>query len=181
MKKCTVFLFLVIASIATTWAQEQVQIVIDEEPTEINKNYGGYILNLDKELIKTPQWELPKFELMPQFNVSPAAYLYNLSGANSTTFGQTDFSYNRYSLTPWGRFNNIDGPINSATFKLKSGLNISTYGDYDADGYKRRIPSAYPWKNNNFRGGFELKSNNGKFGFRVDLEHGRGNPYGPNW
>ena len=44
-----------------------------------------------------------------------------------------------------------------STFKLKNGLHITTYGEYDADGNKVRNPSALPWERNNFNGAFEMK------------------------
>ena len=58
-------------------------------------------------------------------------------------------SYN-HVFTPmypeWGiyGFGTMSMPptLQSATFKLKNGLHITTYGEYDADGNKVRNPSA---------------------------------------
>lgn len=44
------------------------------------------------------------------------------------------------------------------SFKLKNGMRINTYGDYDKDGWRVPNRSAMPWERNNFRGAFELKS-----------------------
>ena len=67
--------------------------------------------------------------------------------------------------------------LQSATFKLKNGLHITTYGEYDADGNKVRNPSALPWERNNFNGAFEMKSENGNFGIRIEVQRGRNNPF----
>ena len=60
--------------------------------------------------------------------------------------------------------------LQSITYKLKNGLRVSTYGEYDADGYKRYNPSALPWEKNDFHGAFEIKSENGNFGIRVGVQ-----------
>ena len=63
------------------------------------------------------------------------------------------------------------------TFKLKNGWKINTYGDYDKDGWKVPNRSAMPWEKNNFRGAFELKSANGNFGIRIEVQQGRNGLY----
>ena len=62
-------------------------------------------------------------------------------------------------------------------FKLKNGMRINTYGDYDKDGWRVPNRSAMPWEKNNFRGAFELKSANGNFGIRIEVQQGRNGPY----
>ena len=51
------------------------------------------------------------------------------------------------------------------------------YGEYDKDGWKVPNPSALPWEKNNFKGAFELKSANGAFGIRIEVQQGRHVPY----
>lgn len=179
MKKLLAIMLFIAASVTFTQAQEQVELSFEEEPTNA-KSFDGYVLNLNNNFLEVPQWRLPKFELMPQFKpLNPQLYQMNMNGAK---YGTSDFTYSSLNnLSYWGVHNGIDGPINSATFQLNNGLKISTYGDYDANGYRKKLPSAYPWKNNDFRGGFELKSNNGKFGIKVEVEQRRTNPYGPHW
>ena len=63
------------------------------------------------------------------------------------------------------------------SFKLKNGMRINTYGDYDKDGWRVPNRSAMPWEKNNFRGAFELKSANGNFGIRIEVQQGRNGPY----
>ena len=38
-------------------------------------------------------------------------------------------------------------------------------------------PSALPWQKNNFKGAFELKSQDGSFGIRIEVQKGRENPF----
>ena len=63
------------------------------------------------------------------------------------------------------------------SFTLKNGMRIHTYGEYDKDGWKVPNPSALPWEKNNFKGAFELKSANGAFGIRIEVQQGRHVPY----
>lgn len=178
MKKFISLVTLLFFTAYFSYAQERVELVIDDKPVKEGfKNSGGFIFDFKDDYLQVPQWELPKYELMPQFK-NPS---FDFSTPDMT-FGTQNFTYNRYNYNNWGGFHHsVDGPMNSATFRLNNRFNITTYGDYDADGYKRRMPSANPWDKNNFRGGFEMKSNNGKFGIRVEVEQRRGNPYGPNW
>ncbi len=56
-------------------------------------------------------------------------------------------------------------------------MRINTYGDYNKDGWRVPNRSAMPWERNNFRGAFELKSANGNFGIRIEVQQGRNVPY----
>lgn len=60
--------------------------------------------------------------------------------------------------------------LRSATFRLNNGWRITTYGEYDADGYKVHHPSALPGQNRSFNGAFEMKSENGNFGIRIGVQ-----------
>lgn len=62
-------------------------------------------------------------------------------------------------------------------FQTENGMRINTYGDYDKDGWRVPNRSAMPWERNNFRGAFELKSANGNFGIRIEVQQGRNAPY----
>ena len=56
-------------------------------------------------------------------------------------------------------------------------MRLNTYGDYNSQGYRMPNRSALPWERNNFRGAFELKSANGNFGIRVEVQQGRSQPF----
>jgi len=73
----------------------------------------------------------------------------------------------------------MGGDVNwqGASYKLKNGMRINTYGEYNADGYKVYNPSALPWERNRFNAAFEIKSANGNFGIKVEMQGGRNNLY----
>ena len=72
---------------------------------------------------------------------------------------------------------NFADNLQMGSFTLKNGMRIHTYGEYDKDGWKVPNPSALPWEKNNFKGAFELKSANGAFGIRIEVQQGRHVPY----
>ena len=63
------------------------------------------------------------------------------------------------------------------TCKIVDGMPMPTYGEYDADGRRVRNPQALPWQKQNFNAGFELKSEDGKFGIGIEVHRGRNNPF----
>lgn len=180
MKRLFGLIIAIVSSVGLPYAQENVELIIDEkEHNNGEYNFGGYILNLDDYQVKMPQWQLPRFELMPQYKTP--MFMQAFPSAASYSFGEVYGFNHQINVGRWGLHNSIDGPMNSTTFKLNNGVQIVTYGDYNSEGYKRKIPSAYPWEKNDFRGGFEIKSGNGKFGFRVEFDRRGANPYGPTW
>ena len=84
-----------------------------------------------------------------------------------------------YSMNPFGLTGFWSTPDNlqMGSFKLKNGMRINTYGEYDKDGWKVPNPSALPWERNNFKGAFELKSANGAFGFSIEVRQGNKAPF----
>ncbi len=145
------------------------------------KSYDGFLLDM-KSLNMTPP-KLPKFTLeIPDaskdysriFRLNPnVTYSQGLSNlfslSNSSYFGS-----NPFGLT--GFWNSTDN-LQMGSFKLKNGMRINTYGEYDKDGWKVPNPSALPWEKNNFKGAFEMKSANGSFGIRIEVQQGRNVPY----
>lgn len=95
---------------------------------------------------------------------------------NLTIFSRGYSGYGMHGLGAYG-FGTMPPTLQSATFKLKNGWKITTFGEYDADGNKVRNPSALPWERNNFNGAFEMKSENGNFGIRIEVQRGRTVPY----
>ena len=168
MKKRIYTLLLLLGSL-TSYAQESVQV----------KDFGGFILDMGAML------ETPALMLMPptlNFNpglpeglkLNPDAISLP-TGVTYTTFSRPS-SYSIYSLLyPGMGMGNTT--LQGTTYQFKNGMRLTTYGEYDADGYKRPNPSALPWEKNNFHGGFEWKSANGKFGVRMEVKTGRNYPY----
>ncbi len=145
------------------------------------KNFDGFLLDMGLMKMAAPQ--LPKFTLeIPDaskdysriFQLNPdVTYSQGLSNIFSLSNSQY-FSSNPFGLTGfWGTPTNLQ----MGSFKLKNGMSIHTYGEYDKDGWKVRNPSALPWEKNNFKGAFELKSANGSFGIRIEVQQGRNGMY----
>ena len=100
---------------------------------------------------------------------------YNDSQGFSDAFSPSAFSSFGYGYG-WG-LSSSPQFMQMGSFKLKNGMRINTYGDYDKDGWRVPNRSAMPWEKNNFRGAFELKSANGNFGIRIEVQQGRNGPY----
>ncbi|MCR6505369.1 MULTISPECIES: occludin [Bacteroides] len=145
------------------------------------KNYDGFLLDMGLMNLSAPT--LPKFTLeIPDaskdysriFRLNPnMTYSQGLSNIFSLSNSRY-FSSNPFGLTGfWGSTDNLQ----MGSFTLKNGMRIHTYGEYDKDGWRVPNPSALPWEKNNFKGAFELKSANGAFGIRIEVQQGRNYPY----
>lgn len=140
------------------------------------KNFDGFLL--DMSLMKTAASRMSRFTLeIPDaskdysriFRLNPnVTYSQGLSNVFSLTNSPV-YSMNPFGLTGfWGSPDNLQ----MGSFKLKNGMQINTYGEYDKDGWRVPNPSALPWEKNNFKGAFEMKSTNGAFGIRIEVQHG---------
>ena len=145
------------------------------------KNYDGFLL--DMSLLKMEAPRLPEFTLeIPDaskdysrmFRLNPnATYSQGLSNVFSLTNSTV------YSMNPFGLSGFWSSPENlqMGSFRLKNGMRINTYGEYDKDGWKVPNHSALPWEKNNFKGAFEMKSSNGAFGIRIEVQQGNRTPF----
>lgn len=153
------------------------------------KDFGGFILdmgtmlNTESLVVRPPlflsalSWDAGMFEpLESPLQLNPDALRFN---PHITSFGgtltggyQPGFHSALYPHSMNGRVQ-----LQGASYRLNNGMRLNTYGEYDADGYKRYNPAALPWERNNFNAAFELKSANGKFGIRMEVQRGRNNPY----
>ena len=132
------------------------------------KNYDGFLLDMGLMNLSAPT--LPKFTLeIPDaskdysriFQLNPnVTYSQGLSNIFSLSNSRY-FSSNPFGLTGfWGSTDNLQ----MGSFTLKNGWKVPN-------------PSALPWEKNNFKGAFELKSANGAFGIRIEVQQGRHVPY----
>lgn len=146
------------------------------------KNFDGFLLDMGLMKMSAPP-TLPRFTLeIPDaskdygriFQLNPnVTYSQGLSNIFSLSNSQF-YSSNPFGLTGfWGSMDNLQ----MGSFTLKNGMRIHTYGEYNKDGYKVHNPSALPWQKNNFKGAFEMKSANGAFGIRIEVQQGRKNPF----
>ena len=140
--------------------------------------YRSVFHPLDMGLMNVAPPKLPKFSLdVPDVSKdynqifrlnTDATYTQGFTDAFSSPFSGFGYGYG-WGLSSSPQF------MQMGTFKLKNGWN--TYGDYDKDGWKVPNRSAMPWEKNNFRGAFELKSSNGNFGIRIEVQQGRNGLY----
>lgn len=175
MKKALYILFLLMA----TWNAKAQEVVSDSlrlpgegyvPPFELSadvKDYGGFLLDMGlMELAPT----IP-FTLRPEFSYRDKTPNYDqLFKLNPNLL----FTQGNYSMTN-GAMNFFATPtsMTMSSFRLKNGMRINTYGEYNYKGERQVRPSALPWQRNNFKGAFELKSPNGSFGIRVEVGRGR--------
>ncbi len=181
MRRIFFCIIVLLAGISSAGAQNEIPAdTIRELPPNI-KNYDGFLLDIGLMNVSPPT--LPKFTLeIPDASkdysrifglntdVTYSQGLSNLfSLSNSHYFGP-----NPFGLTGFG---SPTDNLQMGSFVLKNGTRINTYGEYDKDGRKVYNPSALPWERNNFKGAFELKSANGAFGIRIEVQQGRKMPY----
>ena len=149
MKKLILFLSLLLA---TAVVSAQSELPSDDRtpraPEENYKEFGGFLLDMGLMSVMPPH----------------SQGLSNVFTSSFSGFGGFGF----------GSAQNLQ----MGSFKLKNGMRINTYGEYNADGYRVPNRSALPWERNAFKGAFELKSANGSFGIRIEVQQGR-NPYYP--
>lgn len=188
MKQALFFILILFAHAVTASAQNEVSadtitrkdISSKENLLPEVKNYNGFLLDMSLMNITAPK--LPSFSLkIPDaskdynsiFRLNPdATYSQGLSDLFSLSNSRY-FGLNPFGLTGFG---NPAENLQMGSFKLKNGMRINTYGEYDKDGWKVPNPSALPWEKNNFKGAFELKSANGSFGIRIEVQQGKGAP-----
>lgn len=193
MKQVCLFIIALFAGSISLYAQSEAQgdsirshVLPDGTPPEGAlmpevKNYDGFLL--DMSLLKMEAPRLPEFTLeIPDaskdysrmFRLNPnATYSQGLSNVFSLTNSTV------YSMNPFGLSGFWSSPENlqMGSFRLKNGMRINTYGEYDKDGWKVLNHSALPWEKNNFKGAFEMKSSNGAFGIRIEVQQGNRTPF----
>lgn len=193
MKQVCLFIIALFAGSISLYAQSEAQgdsirshVLPDGTPPEGAlmpevKNYDGFLL--DMSLLKMEAPRLPEFTLeIPDaskdysrmFRLNPnATYSQGLSNVFSLTNSTV------YSMNPFGLSGFWSSPENlqMGSFRLKNGMRINTYGEYDKDGWKVPNHSALPWEKNNFKGAFEMKSSNGAFGIRIEVQQWNRTPF----
>ena len=182
MKKLILFLSLIL-SVGFASAQSEIPSdSIRRAPSTNIKEFGGFLLDMGLMNVATP--ELPKFNLDMPNMTKDYNQLFRLNTDITYSQGFTDsFSSSSYSGFSgfgygygWG-LSSSPQFMQMGSFKLKNGMRINTYGDYNKDGWRVPNRSAMPWERNNFRGAFELKSANGNSGIRIEVQQGRNTPY----
>lgn len=164
MRKVIFILVCLLGTISVTAQSELPSDSIQRLPANVKK-YGDFLI--DMGLFATSPVQLPKFEFKLTDRSKDYTQMFSLNPDRMMTQG-------------WGNgFSSTPQYLQMGSFKLKNGIRLNTYGEYNADGYRVPNRSALPWEKNNFKGGFELKSGNGSFGVRIEVQQGRnpGYPY----
>ena len=171
MKQVCLFIIALFAGSISLYAQSEAQgdsirshVLPDGTPPEGAlmpevKNYDGFLL--DMSLLKMEAPRLPEFTLEIPDASKDYSRMFRL---NPNAFGLSGF---------WSSPENLQ----MGSFRLKNGMRINTYGEYDKDGWKVPNHSALPWEKNNFKGAFEMKSSNGAFGIRIEVQQGNRTPF----
>lgn len=140
------------------------------------KEYDGFLLDMNLMNLEVATPSLNDFKLViPDaskdysriFRLNPnITYSQGItqlfSSGNNTLYGSNPLGWNGFWSSP--------SNLMMSSFKLKNGMRLNTYGQYNKDGFRMVNPSALPWERNNFKGAFELKSANGNFGIRIEVE-----------
>lgn len=178
MKKLILFLSLILSVGIASAQSELPSDSIRRAPASNVKEFGGFLLDMGLMNVAPPK--LPRIGLdMPDMNkdynqifrMNPdVTYSQGFTNVFSPSFSDFGYGYG-WGLSSSPQF------MQMGSFKLKNGMRINTYGDYDKDGWKVPNRSALPWQKNNFRGAFELKSANGNFGIRIEVQQGRNAPF----
>lgn len=179
MKRLILFVCVMLGALSVSAQSEVPADTIRGLPSTV-KQYGDFLI--DMGLFAASPARLPR----PSLNLYDASKDYNRifrlnPDATITQRFSNAFAPVYSSGYAWGfgGFSSTPQYLQMGSFKLKNGMRLNTYGEYDADGRKVPNPSAMPWEKNNFKGGFELKSGNGAFGIRIEVQQGRGAPYYP--
>ncbi len=154
-------------SIATPPASEGASSLL---PSTV-RNYGGFLL--DMGAINLPHRpSLDNFKL----EIPDASKDYSFIFRPRTDAVYTQGNYSLFSPYGLNSFWGTSSTLQMGSFQLNNGWKLNTYGEYDADGRRVYNPSALPWERNNFKGAFELKSENG-FGLRIEVQQGKDRPF----
>lgn len=144
------------------------------------KEYDGFLLDMGLMQMEAPRLENYRLEVMDAskdysriFRLDNRA-MYTQGWGNLFSLSNSIY----YSSNPFGLgLGSGNDVLQVGTFRLKNGMSIRTYGQYNKDGWRMHNPSALPWERNNFKGAFELKSANGAFGIRIEVQQGTRQPF----
>ena len=154
-------------------------------PSTAKPYYGGYLLDLGDLhapvfMARTDSFNVELYDASKDYSAlfRPIQDVqYGMVSSLPGTFASKGLYGNTWWGYSWGGLWTDERPWQTASFRLKNGWRLNTYGDYDKDGWRMPVQSSFPWQKNNFRGAFELKSKDGSFGIRVEVRRGHEWPF----
>ncbi len=177
MQRYFLFFWLILIASQATQAQTE---VANDSTLNITlsdvKEYDGFLLDMGLMNLEVAPPSLNEYKLVIPDASKDYSRIFRLNPNISYSQGYTNlFQTGRstvYGSTPfgWGGFWSTPSHLMMSSFKLKNGMRLNTYGQYNREGFRMVNPSALPWERNNFKGAFELKSANGNFGIRIEVE-----------
>ena len=146
--------------------------------TDIDNIDGRFLLDMQHFMSLSPSLTAPTFSWLHLDNKEKYNDFWNKE--RTVTYDATNSSFSTSAYRGgWmgGYWGNTPTTWQSSSYRLKNGMRLNTYGEYNAEGRKVMNPAALPWERNNFNAAFEMKSANGNFGIRVEVQRGRNTPY----
>lgn len=148
---------------------------------DVREYSGGFLLDMNLMGLSAPNPPKAYRIEIPDASRDYTALLHlhtnvTYSQESPAFFSRYSSPYYYSSTYPWGGGFSATDNLQTARFQLRNGWQLNTYGQYNKDGWRIPNPSALPWERNNFKGAFELKSANGAFGIRVEVQQGRRGP-----
>lgn len=177
MKKLILFFMLIVSAGYASSQSEVRSDTLRHAPSASVKEFGGFLL--DMGLMSAARPELPTSKLQIPSVTKDYNKLFRLPTDIIFSQGATNvFSFLPSPGLDYGsRVVSAPQFMQMGTFRLKNGMRMNTYGDYDKDGWKVPDRTLLPWQKNDFRGAFELKSANGAFGIRLEVRQERNSFY----
>lgn len=140
------------------------------------QSFGGFLIDMTLMNLQAPP-RFSDFKLEIPDVSKDYSQLFQLNPNITYTQGYTSLFTPGGSLwwgsSAFGGWGSTPTTLQMGSFKLKNGMRINTYGQYNKEGRKVHNPSALPWERNDFKGAFELKSANGTFGVRIEVQQHR--------
>ncbi|MDR0961837.1 MAG: occludin [Mediterranea sp.] len=165
MKRVILFLLLIVPS-AVAFAQSELPAdTLHHTPSSNLKEYGDFLL--DMSLMNVKPVEIPRLNLELPKSTEDYSRMFRFNNDAVYTQMVTNF------FSPFGRdwgFFSSPQYLQMGSFKLGNGWRLNTYGEYTKEGWRVPNHNALPWERNTFHGAFELKSSNGNFGFRIEVQ-----------
>lgn len=141
------------------------------------KSFDGFLLDMGlMNMTAAPMTDFSAYGLkLPSAPKDYSAlFRLNTDALYSTGSGTYGYGGALYSLGAYGLlWPSVGSNLQMGSFRLKNGMRLNTYGQYNKEGWRMPNHSALPWERNRFHGAFELKSANGAFGIRVEVSNGR--------